>query len=57
MVMISGESGTGFDQLIERAALLSKTSATSHIYVCGAANVGKSTLVNKLLNKGYRMFS
>lgn len=47
LLLISAEKNQGIDELIE---VLSKSHGGKDIYIIGSANVGKSTLINHMLN-------
>lgn len=46
VVMVSAKKNTGFDQLLER---MDEYRKGRDVYVVGATNVGKSTLINRLI--------
>ncbi|MBW5444970.1 ribosome biogenesis GTPase YqeH [Cohnella sp. CFH 77786] len=46
IVLCSARRGTGFDRVVESVARL---RGTRDVYVVGATNVGKSTLINRLI--------
>ena len=48
LILLSGETGEGCKELVEKAAELCRGEDAS-IYLVGTANVGKSTLINKLI--------
>lgn len=47
--LISAEKGLGIRGFIEDLTRTSREARTDHVYVMGAANVGKSTLLNRFL--------
>jgi ribosome biogenesis GTPase A len=58
VAVVSAETGVGLDMLMQRALRLARgdnadgAPRNRDIYVVGTTNVGKSTLVNKLIQKG-----
>jgi ribosome biogenesis GTPase A len=47
--LISAEKGLGIRGLMEDLVQVAREACTDHVYVMGAANVGKSTLLNRFL--------
>jgi ribosome biogenesis GTPase A len=50
--LVSGAMGTNLKALVTRAATLAARYEDARIYLMGAANVGKSTLVNYMIKQG-----
>jgi len=48
--LVSSKSGFGVDQMLKKARIVARDS-NSDVYVVGAANAGKSTLINYILSK------
>lgn len=52
--LVSCESGRGMTKLMNNLFTLSRDNGNSKIYVMGAANVGKSSFINRLLDNSYK---